>query len=58
MDVTPMSSALTRVDMDGQVDLPVSGGRMGVELCAIFIHAGAGYHSVQNERIQLEACAE
>ncbi|MCJ1356316.1 MAG: hypothetical protein MMC33_006311 [Icmadophila ericetorum] len=53
-----MSSALTRVDMDGQVDLPVSGGRMGVELCAIFIHAGAGYHSVQNERIHLEACAD
>lgn len=25
---------------------------------AIFVHAGAGYHSVQNERIHLEACSE
>ncbi|OAL50778.1 N-terminal nucleophile aminohydrolase [Pyrenochaeta sp. DS3sAY3a] len=26
------------------------------ELCCIFVHAGAGYHSHQNERIHLEAC--
>ncbi|KAI1389157.1 N-terminal nucleophile aminohydrolase [Hypoxylon trugodes] len=25
---------------------------------AVFIHAGAGYHSVANERIHLEACSE
>ena len=25
---------------------------------AVFVHAGAGYHSVQNERIHLEACSE
>ncbi|KAK0634624.1 putative 20S proteasome subunit alpha type 2 [Bombardia bombarda] len=27
-------------------------------VAAIFIHAGAGYHSVQNERVHLEACNE
>ncbi|KAF3043403.1 hypothetical protein E8E12_005048 [Didymella heteroderae] len=26
------------------------------EPCAIYVHAGAGYHSHQNERIHLEAC--
>ncbi|KAF3051450.1 hypothetical protein E8E11_009662 [Didymella keratinophila] len=26
------------------------------EPCVIFVHAGAGYHSHQNERIHLEAC--
>lgn len=25
---------------------------------AIFIHAGAGYHSISNEQIHLEACSE
>lgn len=28
------------------------------EVCAIYVHAGAGYHSHQNERIHLEACNE
>lgn len=27
-------------------------------VAAIFIHAGAGYHSVGNERLHLEACGE
>lgn len=26
------------------------------EICAIFIHAGAGFHSVENERKHLKAC--
>ncbi|KAJ8108076.1 hypothetical protein OPT61_g8420 [Boeremia exigua] len=26
------------------------------EVCAIYVHAGAGYHSHQNERTHLEAC--
>ncbi|PSN73187.1 N-terminal nucleophile aminohydrolase [Corynespora cassiicola Philippines] len=26
------------------------------DVCCIFVHAGAGYHSFQNERIHLEAC--
>ncbi|GAD97121.1 asparginase [Paecilomyces variotii No. 5] len=32
--------------------------REGGDIAAIFVHAGAGYHSVQNERIHLEACNE
>ncbi|KAI5860408.1 N-terminal nucleophile aminohydrolase [Durotheca rogersii] len=32
--------------------------RRKVPVSAIFIHAGAGYHSVSNERIHLEACCE
>ena len=58
MDTTPKSAALTRLRMDGQVDSPASKSRIGPELCAIFIHAGAGYHSVQNEKLHLEVCAE
>jgi taspase (threonine aspartase 1) len=27
-------------------------------IAAIFIHAGAGYHSTANERVHLEACSE
>ncbi|KAF2746441.1 N-terminal nucleophile aminohydrolase [Sporormia fimetaria CBS 119925] len=26
------------------------------DMCCIFVHAGAGYHSIQNENIHLEAC--
>jgi len=32
--------------------------RGGRPVAAIFIHAGAGYHSVTNEKIHLEACSE
>jgi len=35
-----------------------SRGRRGGDICAIFVHAGAGYHSIQNEHIHLEACNE
>lgn len=58
MDTTLKSAALTRLRVDGQVDSPASKSRIGPELCAIFIHAGAGYHSVQNEKLHLEVCAE
>ena len=27
-------------------------------VAAIFVHAGAGFHSVQNEKIHLKACSE
>jgi taspase (threonine aspartase 1) len=27
-------------------------------VCCIYVHAGAGYHSHQNEKIHLEACNE
>ncbi|KAL8686374.1 MAG: hypothetical protein Q9218_007151 [Villophora microphyllina] len=30
--------------------------RLGGDICAIFVHAGAGYHSLQNEQIHLQAC--
>ncbi|KAF2018898.1 N-terminal nucleophile aminohydrolase [Aaosphaeria arxii CBS 175.79] len=33
-----------------------SGSPPRAETCCIFVHAGAGYHSIQNERIHLEAC--
>jgi len=39
-------------------DKPTRRRRMGGDVCAIFVHAGAGYHSVQNERIHLQACEE
>lgn len=31
---------------------PIEGG----DLCAIFVHAGAGYHSTHNEKNHLKAC--
>jgi taspase (threonine aspartase 1) len=27
-------------------------------VASIFVHAGAGYHSVLNERVHLQACTE
>ncbi|KAK8251548.1 nucleophile aminohydrolase [Phyllosticta capitalensis] len=30
--------------------------RKGGDICAIFVHAGAGYHSVTNEGMHLQAC--
>ncbi|KAK7536280.1 nucleophile aminohydrolase [Phyllosticta citribraziliensis] len=30
--------------------------RRGGDICAIFVHAGAGYHSVNNEGLHLQAC--
>jgi hypothetical protein len=39
-------------------DKPTRRRRMGGDVCAIFVHAGAGYHSVQNEKIHLQACEE
>ncbi|KAH8705142.1 asparaginase family protein [Talaromyces proteolyticus] len=31
-------------------------GRNGGDICAIYVHAGAGFHSYQNERLHLDAC--
>ncbi|KAF1956393.1 N-terminal nucleophile aminohydrolase [Byssothecium circinans] len=28
------------------------------DICSIFVHAGAGYHSLANERIHLDACGD
>lgn len=32
--------------------------RLGGDVCTIFVHAGAGYHSLQNEKVHLAACEE
>ena len=40
------------------LSMPFHRKRLGGDICAIFVHAGAGYHSVQNEKIHLQACAE
>ena len=38
--------------------MPFHRKRRGGDISAIFVHAGAGYHSVQNEMVHLQACAE
>lgn len=53
----------TRLALDGSIDFPTANmpfqrRRLGGDICAIFVHAGAGYHSVQNEEVHLRACAE
>ena len=30
--------------------------RQGGDVVAIFVHAGAGFHSLQNEKVHLQAC--
>ena len=41
---------------DSQTDQPKK--RSGGDIAAIFIHAGAGFHSIQNENVHLSACNE
>ncbi|KAI0389143.1 N-terminal nucleophile aminohydrolase [Xylariaceae sp. FL0594] len=43
--------------VDGTTDKPNKRWK-GAPVAAVFIHAGAGYHSIANERIHLEACSE
>lgn len=33
-------------------------GRKASDIACIFVHAGAGYHSIQNEGVHLQACNE
>ena len=59
----PLSSeSLIDVQVDGPTDLATSKmpprRRLSGDVCAIFVHAGAGYHSFQNEKIHLAACEE
>ena len=35
-----------------------NGKRKGGDIAAIFVHAGAGFHSLQNEKVHLKACEE
>ena len=49
--------------MDGSMEgrpikLGLARKRAGSDLCAIFVHAGAGYHSIQNEQVHLKACED
>ena len=54
----------TTSDTDGDVNMVLDGPmewsqrRSKAPVAAIFIHAGAGYHSTTNEKVHLEACAE
>ncbi|KAI0479520.1 N-terminal nucleophile aminohydrolase [Xylariaceae sp. FL0804] len=58
-DISPygpgMAPPLYRLEVDGAADDP---GAEQVHKPAIFIHAGAGYHSSTHERTHLEACSE
>ncbi|KAK4181153.1 nucleophile aminohydrolase [Triangularia setosa] len=52
-ELSPISSG------DGTVDrVWRKGVRPPQQVAAIFIHAGAGYHSVANEQVHLSACSE
>lgn len=52
----------TDAQLDGPINLAVSDmpqrRRLSGDVCAIFVHAGAGYHSFQNEKVHLAACEE
>ena len=59
---TPSSEIVTDAQVDGPVDIAASDmpqrRRLSGDVCAIFVHAGAGYHSFQNEKVHLAACEE
>ena len=59
---TSSSESLTDAQLDGSIDLATSDmpqrRRLSGDVCAIFVHAGAGYHSFQNEKVHLAACEE
>ena len=49
--------------VDGQAEdwmksMSIRRRRVAGDVCAIFVHAGAGFHSVQNERTHLQVCEE
>ena len=39
-------------------DMQLSKKRRGGDVAAVFVHAGAGFHSVQNENVHLGVCSE
>jgi hypothetical protein len=49
------SDPVAETDMAGSSHGPL---KSKPESCAIFVHAGAGFHSVQNEKQHLRACKE
>ena len=48
--------AESRLGTDGALDRMLRRDHKPKLLPAIFIHAGAGFHSRKNERVHLEAC--
>ena len=51
------------VQIDGQVDgtpqtMSTRRVRVAGDVCAIFVHAGAGFHSMSNEKVHLQVCEE
>lgn len=61
-DQSPSSPDLPLAQFDGPIDIippdMPTRRRRGGDVCVVFVHAGAGYHSVQNERVHLAACEE
>jgi taspase (threonine aspartase 1) len=49
-------SELTPHGADGALDRVLRMGQKPKAVPAIFVHAGAGFHSHQNEHIHLQAC--
>lgn len=56
------SESLTDAQCDGPIDLATADmpqrRRLSGDVCAVFVHAGAGYHSFQNEKVHLAACED
>ncbi|KAF2267052.1 N-terminal nucleophile aminohydrolase [Lojkania enalia] len=51
----------TAIDGAMQLDPPTRNASQSPpsdHLCCVYVHAGAGYHSFQNERIHLDACSD
>lgn len=51
------------LQVDGQADgapkvMTTRRPRVAGDVCAIFVHAGAGFHSLANENIHLQVCEE
>ncbi|KAF5024058.1 hypothetical protein F66182_3906 [Fusarium sp. NRRL 66182] len=55
-DGTPFSSEITPFGTDGTLERVLRVGHRTKAVPAIFVHAGAGFHSHQNEHIHLQAC--
>ena len=59
---TAGTESLNEAQNDGAIDAVTSDmpkrRRLAGDACTIFVHAGAGYHSLQNEKVHLSACEE
>ncbi|KAL6914482.1 hypothetical protein FSST1_012242 [Fusarium sambucinum] len=55
-DGTPFSEEPTPFGTDGTLDRVLRAGHKPEAVPAIFVHAGAGFHSHQNEIVHLQAC--